>query len=108
MAAPPAALNVAVTDSVASNNNQMGFYFHLAAGHSVSNLVLTRSTASGNGAGIVADSANATLWLAQSTVTENSGNGYNASSGGVINSYGDNYIDANGTNTGTLSTATKQ
>jgi hypothetical protein len=102
------ALNVAVTDTVAGNNIGVGFHVQSATGFSVMNLVLTRSTASGNGTGIQASGTPATIWLAQSRVTENS-TGYSTGSTpvGVIMSYGDNYIDVNGSNSGTLGSATK-
>jgi hypothetical protein len=99
-------VSVAVTDSVAANgdsfNGNTGFDVESAKNHSVSNLSLTHSLAVGNAIGVAAGSSNATLWLAQSTVTGN-GIGYSASNGGVIKSYGDNYLAAgNGSNTGTL------
>jgi len=106
------ALTVAVTDSVAANNgagtgNTIGFSVDSAANHSPTNLSLTHSLAEGNGRGLEAAGVNATLWLAQSTVTGN-GNGYVVLPGGVINSYGDNYITANGFSTGNLTPVGKQ
>jgi hypothetical protein len=105
------AINVAVTDSVAANNaaagNASGFLVKSTTGHSVSNLVLTRATAVGNDAGVLARGANATLWLAHSTITGNTA-GYFAGTGGIILSYGDNYIDDNADNVGTLGSATQQ
>ena len=107
------AVKVAVTDSVAGNN---GTGFHAVPGTASSViLVLTRSTASGNTTGVVGLALNAPgptafVLLAQSTVTENS-TGYlinGAGVGGGISSYGDNYIDANDSNVGTLKTATRQ
>jgi hypothetical protein len=101
-----APLNVEATDNTAIGNG-WGFVVQSSAGHSVSTLVLTRITASGNGVGVEAFGANATLLLAQSTVTANN-TGYEATSGGVITSYRDNIIDDNGTNAGTLGSASKQ
>ena len=69
--------------------------------------MLTRSVAIGNSLGVHAIGTNATLQLAQSTVTGNM-TGYRTDSGGVISSYGDNYIDDNGANIGTLGPASKQ
>jgi hypothetical protein len=101
-------LSVAVTDSIASNDlGGTAFEAFSAAGHSVTILVLTRSTASGNDTGVGVFGTTASLRLAQSTVTGNT-TGYVASSGGTLFSYGDNYIDANGGNTGSLTSATKQ
>jgi hypothetical protein len=101
-------LNVAVTDSVASNNlSGVGFLVQSAAAHSLTSLVLTHTTAAGNLTGVVASGTNATLRLAQSTITGNT-SGYVATSGGVIASYGDNYIDDNTSNTGSLGSTVKQ
>jgi hypothetical protein len=100
-------ITVAVTDSVAVHNGLVGFHVDSPAGYPVSKLSLTHSLAAGNVTGIEANEANATLWLAQSTVTGN-GTGYNASLGGTIFSYGDNYFAANGGNTGILSSVSKQ
>jgi hypothetical protein len=107
------ALTVGVTDSVAANNAASsgsigsGFIVHSAANQSVSNLSLTHALTEGNGFGVSAIGANATLWLAQSTMTGN-GTGFSASSGGVINSYGDNYFATNGANSGSLTGVSKQ
>jgi hypothetical protein len=100
-------LNVTVADSVAANNDNVGFLIQSLTGRSISTLTLTRVVSSGNGIGIVASGPTSTGLLAQSTVTAN-GAGFNASSGGAIRSYGDNYIDNNGANTGALGAATKQ
>jgi len=101
------ALNVAVTDSSAAHGN-FGFVVASAAGQSVTSLSLTHTLAEGNSnAGVRALGTNSTLWLAQSTVTGNTAS-FDVESGGVINSYGDNYFSANGVPTGSLSTATKQ
>ena len=105
-------VSVAVTDSVAANsdafNGNTGFDVESGTNRSVSNLSLTHSLVVGNAIGVAAGSSNATLWLAQSTVTGNA-TGYSASNGGVIKSYGDNYLLAgNGSNTGTLTSAGKQ
>jgi hypothetical protein len=55
-----------------------------------------------------ATGTNAILWLAESTVTGNA-IGFDATMGGVIKSYGDNYLAAgNGSNTGSLTTVGRQ
>jgi hypothetical protein len=106
-AAGTGSLSVAVTDSVATNNGS-GFFVGSTTGHSTSNLSLTHSVSEGNGSGVEAQGANATLWLAQSTVTGNS-IGFDATSGGVIKTYGDNYLLAgNGSNTGSLTNVSRQ
>jgi hypothetical protein len=97
---------VGVTDSVAANNST-GFSVKSNAGHAVIALSLTRAAASGNSIGLVVD-ANATLWLAQSTLSGNLPD-FVASNGGVIMSYGDNYLTGPGfLNTGTLTGVAKQ
>jgi len=99
-------LTVAVTDSVAANNNESGFRV-ASSNNSVSSLSLTRSQALSNGTGVEAQGIHATLSLAQSMVTGN-GSGF-ATGSGVIETYGDNYLQAaNGPNHGTLTPATKQ
>jgi hypothetical protein len=55
----------------------------------------------------VATSANTTVRLSQTTIMANT-IGYDVRFGGTIFSYGDNTIDNNGSNTGTLTPATKQ
>jgi hypothetical protein len=92
------AVNVAITDSVASNtkgSSASGFRVQSDLGHSVTKLMVTHCTVAGNDIGLEIDGPNATLRLAQSTVVENT-MGYGAFGGGVILSYGDNYIDDNG------------
>jgi Right handed beta helix region len=101
-------LSVAVTDSVASNNG-VGFYVESATGKSVSNLALTHCLATGNFIGVDATGTNATLWLAQSTVTGSGLYGFKVVNGGTVESYGDNYLAAgNAGNTGSLTPAGKQ
>jgi hypothetical protein len=101
-------IDATVTDSVAGNSAVgVGFNVQSAAGHSDTSLFLTRITASGSLAGIQSVGANATIRLTGSTITGN-GTGYAAANGGVILSYGDNAIDRNGGNTGTLGNASKQ
>lgn len=101
-------LTVGVADSVASNTSGCGFCADAGNSATVVNLALTHSLSEGNGTGVGATSADATVWLAQSTLTGNT-IGYNASGGGVINTYTDNYnAAANGTPTGTLTGVGKQ
>jgi len=102
------ALTVAVTDSVAANNGSQGFIVQSSTTHSISNLSLTHVLSEGGGIGVEATGPNATLWLAQSTVTGSSINGFAASLGGVIKSFGDNYFAADASNLGSLTSAGKQ
>jgi hypothetical protein len=99
-------IDVAVTDSVVSNSF-ISIEVTSSSGHSVANLSLTHTLVVGNGGGVLAQGTNATLWLAQSTITGN-GSGYNANIGGVVNSYGDNYFANNPSNSGVLTPVTKQ
>jgi hypothetical protein len=104
-------LRATVTDSVAANNvsggNGTGFLVQSAANQSVATLAVMHSSAIANSFGISAFGANTTLVVGQSTVTGNT-TGYSASSGGIIDSYGDNNIFINGANMGSLSLVTKQ
>jgi hypothetical protein len=104
------ALNVAVTDSVASNNvngsNASGILATSAASQSATKIMLTRVTAAGNEGGLVVIGPNLTVRLAESTLSGN-GAGFFVTNASVL-SYGDNYIDGNGPNTGSLTAATKQ
>jgi hypothetical protein len=96
------ALAVAVTNSVAANTNGPGFLVESESG-SVSDLSMTQSLAEGNGIGIEAKGATATIWLADSTATGN-GVGYKTFDGGLIKSYSDNFLAAaNASNAGSLS-----
>jgi hypothetical protein len=101
------ALTIAVTDSVAANNTARGFSIVSSTSHPVSNLSLSHVLAEGNPIGVLAE-VNATLWLAQSTVTGNTVNGFFVNTGAVINSFGDNYFGNNGPNAGSLTSATRQ
>jgi hypothetical protein len=103
------ATNVGVTDSVAEGNGTYGIIVQATPGNSGSNLSLKNSLVEGNGNGVEAYGASsAVLWLAQSMVTGNT-QAYVADAGGVIYSYGDNYIDtSNGSPTGSLTLFTKQ
>jgi hypothetical protein len=100
-------LIVAVTDSVASNNSNIGVLVVSSSGKSPTNLSLTHSLVEGNPTGVWAQGNNATLWLAQSTVMGNNYS-FNAASGGIINSFLDNYLAANNFFLGSLTSAGKQ
>ena len=101
------ALKAEVRDSTAGNND-FGFSAQSAPVQSVTELMLTRATAIGNNnTGVVASGTNGLVRLAQSTITANT-TGYAIVAGGAMLSYGDNYIDSNGSNSGSLAPATKQ
>ena len=93
---------VTVTDSVAAGNF-IGFEI-VAPGSAAaaSTLTVVRSVVAnnvgiGSGTGLVADGANATVRLGQSTVTGND-IGWRATGGALLQSFGDNYIAGNGDN----------
>jgi hypothetical protein len=100
-------VNVTVTDSIAADGGT-GFNIVSTATRPAANLALMRTTIAGNsGTGVVAASPNTTIQLSQATIMANA-IGYDVGSGGTIFSYGDNTIANNGSNTGTLTGATKQ
>jgi hypothetical protein len=105
-------VNVAVSDSaVAGSANAGGGAGVLAsssAGHSLVDIVLQRAAISGNDAGVAASGAGTNIRLAQSSITGNPTAGFKAVGGGLVTSYGDNVIDDNGSNVGSLSSASKQ
>jgi len=80
-------------DSVAANNGGDGFTVSSVSG--AASLMVVRSVAANNGAGISADGASATLRVGQSAVTGNT-TSWSFPNGGTLRSYGDNNIDGNG------------
>jgi hypothetical protein len=100
------AINVSMTDSVVSNSF-IGIIAASNSTHSAVNLSLTHVLAVGNQGAVTAQGTNATVWLAQSTIINNPG-GYSANTGGIINSFGDNYFGNNNTNSGMLTPITRQ
>jgi parallel beta helix pectate lyase-like protein len=100
-------IDIAVTNSTISNNAAGGV--KVSASNAGAYVYLTNVQVSNNSAfGLQAAGASATIYLGQSTVTGNSTQGYNISTGGVINTFGDNYIADNGSNNGSLTTAGQQ
>jgi hypothetical protein len=97
-----------VSDSVAANNGGYGFQAFTFAGHAPTTLMVVRSvSANNNQLGISAVGQGATLRVANSTVTGNT-HGWEAISPGIVASYGDNYIDGNGSNIGSLTPISRQ
>jgi len=86
-------INATMTDSIAANNTFVGVLANSDVGHSPVNLLVTRSAVSNNATGLEADT-NSFFFIGQSTVTGNATTF--ATSGGMLRSYGDNYIDRNG------------
>jgi hypothetical protein len=100
-------INATVSGSVAARNSYAGFVAGTATGQAPTTLTLFQSVATSNGNGIRAEGVGATLRAAQSMVTGNT-SGWVVSQSGVVQSYGDNYIDGNGSNTGSLTSIVKQ
>jgi len=93
------AINVTVAESVAAGNGGSGFLTLTAPGNSPVTLMLFHSVAANNPFGATAQGGGAVVNLAQSMVTGNA-NGWRTFDGGVVQSYGDNYIDGNAANQG--------
>jgi hypothetical protein len=102
-------LDVMVSDTVAANgaDSTNGEGVSVLAGGSNIHLTLSRVTMSGNNVGVTLSGEPASAWLEQCTITGNT-MGYKSVDGAVINTYGDNYIHANGSNSGNLSSVSKQ
>lgn len=96
-------IKVTAYDSVASSNADAGIFVSTRAGYAPTVLMLFHSVSTNNGRGLVANGEGATVRVAHSVLT---GNGdptlfglqgaWQTSSGGTLFSYGDNYIDGNG------------
>jgi hypothetical protein len=95
------AVSVTVTDSIVANNL---FGASVVSNHAVLNLLLMRTAITGNSVGLNADGGDTLLWLTGSAVTGNVTGFTKANNGGII-TFGDNYIDSNRLNNGTLSHA---
>jgi hypothetical protein len=100
-------ITATVSESVSFHNGNAGFAVFSATGAAPTTFSLFHSVSSNNGVGMLANVTGATLRITQSMVTGNS-KGWSLSGGGVIASYGDNAIDGNGSNTGSLTPISKQ
>jgi hypothetical protein len=83
---------VAISNSTASNNPEVGIYTVKTTTLSIDN-----STMSGNGDGIVADFSSRVL-LSRSVITGNTTGILNQTDANTVYTYGNNLIDLNGTN----------
>jgi hypothetical protein len=90
-------VNATVSESVAAGNVDFGFCSFTVSGQAPTSVMVYHSVAANNGTGVTANGTGATLRLANSTVTGNA-NGWIAQSIGVVDSYGDNYINGNTAN----------
>lgn len=100
-------LNATVSESVSERNAANGYYASSASGHATTTLSVFHSVSANNVNGLVASGVGAIVRAAQSMVTGNT-HGWQALSSGVIQTYLDNYIDGNGSNTGSLTSVGKQ
>jgi hypothetical protein len=100
-------ITAAVSECVFSDNG-FGVTVSSSSGHTVAKVTLFQSIVANNLLdGIAAVGTNAIVTLAQSSVTGN-GDGWNIVSGGVIQTYLDNYFNDNGANSGSLTSVSKQ
>jgi hypothetical protein len=90
-------INATVSDSVAAGNSVVGFFSATTSGKAPTSLMVFHSVAANNHIGVQAGGTGATLHLANSTVTGNT-HGWFTIISGVLDSYGDNYIDGNAGN----------
>ncbi|MGH6846709.1 MAG: right-handed parallel beta-helix repeat-containing protein [Methylocella sp.] len=97
-----ASLNVTIVDSEASNNGGRGVFANSASGAAPTSVMLRNVVVSNNGTGLDAEGSNATLRVGHSVIT---GNTFGVGAGGgILDSYADNDIDGNTTNSGVLTT----
>ena len=94
-----------VSESVLSGN-ATGVGVISSAGELQAKVTLFHSVIANNSTGVSTNGTTATITIAQSAVTGNAGSGW-ANSGGVIQTYQDNYFNDNGTNTGSLTNVNK-
>ena len=91
-------MHISVSESVIANNSTGVDIQTSEDGHPIT-LVASRSVIAGNGTGVFASGTGATVRLAESMVTGNQiGWQNNSFENPVTQSYGDNYIDGNGSN----------
>jgi Right handed beta helix region len=97
-------VNATVAESVMANNASAGIFASTFSGRSPIEVMVFRSVAASNGngsfgSGIDVEGTGAKLQIGQSAVTSNTF-GWTVSMGGVLQSYGDNKIDGNGSSEG--------
>jgi hypothetical protein len=100
-ATPTNPTSAAVSDSVASGNNLVGFYVIAPTAGTAASMAVTRSTSAGNVYGFAVDlgSGASTLIISSNLVTDNSTVGlYQNGSNSVIRSQGNNTVERNGAN----------
>jgi hypothetical protein len=101
-------VKAAVSDSIAANNSNTGFAALSNSGNAPTTLTVFHSVSAHNFAGLaLGGSGSVVIRVGQSVVTGN-GSGYVVTGNGSLQSYGDNYIDGNGPNTGSLTPISRQ
>jgi Right handed beta helix region len=100
-------INATVFESVAANNGD-GFFAETLPGKAPTSLMISHSVAANNSVGVTVNMTGATLRLANSTITGNNSHGWFVDNSGLGATYGDNYIDGNGTNMGALTPVARQ
>src|SRR5262249_1538848 len=90
-------INMTVSDRVVANHPQYGILSRSDPAMAVTSVMVRSSTITGSAVvGLAAVGNNAVLRVTRSTVTANA-IGLQSGTGGVLSSYGDNYVDGNTT-----------
>ena len=99
-------IDVTVSDSIAARNTNVGIYTQTVEGIDSATVKLFHSVVANNGIGVQSLVATK-FYLAQTMITANT-TGFDARPFSTMFSYGDNYIDGNGSNLGVLTSIGKQ
>jgi Right handed beta helix region len=103
-----ASINNSLASGNGTNIGAVGFYVGSNPGKAPTTMTVSHSVAVNNGIGFYAqNSTGAILRITQSTVTGNA-SGWGSVGGGILASYGDNSMDGNGANSGSLTSVAKQ
>jgi len=98
------AVNLSVTDSIVSGNSNPGIAAFTTAGQGTDNVMINRTTTSNNSIGVRSDGPTTTVRVGSSVITGNI-TATVAANGGVLQSYGNNQINGNTTDTTPTTTA---
>jgi hypothetical protein len=100
-------LDTSVSESVISNSATTAGVAAISTGNASAKVSLFHSVVAENITAMSAKGTGAIVYMAQTMITGNT-HAWDIEAGGVLFSYGDNYVDNNGSNTGSLTTLTKQ
>ncbi|MEA2903680.1 MAG: hypothetical protein QOI12_1067 [Alphaproteobacteria bacterium] len=103
LATGTAGIVATVSDSVAVNNGNVGFFALTTIGQAPVALMVTRSVTANNNFGVIAQGPTATARVGRSAITGNA-TGWGIFDSGLLRSYGDNYVDGNGAGEGAMTT----